>query len=175
MFPDDLLMGNLDSDDSREWIVVYTKPRQEKALANVLYRWKIPFYLPLVTRENIVRGRKIRTRIPLFDGYLFIFARDDERIQALKTNRTVQMIPVEADYPLSHELGKIHKLIQLEAPLTVESRLIAGKQVRIKHGSMQGLEGLIISRKNTTRLVVEVSYIQKGVSIEIDDCMVEPI
>lgn len=174
-FPCDLLDGVLEADQARQWIAVHTKPRQEKALGKELFQWEIPFYLPLVTRMNVIRGRKVSSQIPLFAGYLFLFASDDERVQAMKSNRTVQLIPVDREFPLIHDLQKIQKLIESDAPLTVEKRLVAGNLVRIKSGSMQGLEGQIISRKNSSRLLVAVSYIQQGVSVEIDDCMVEPI
>ena len=47
--------------------------------------------------------------------------------------------------------------------------------VRIKSGALKGLEGLIVKRVKTTRLQVAVNYLQQGVSVEIDDFMVEAI
>jgi hypothetical protein len=59
--------------------------------------------------------------------------------------------------------------------LTVEGRLKAGDRVRVKHGVLGGLEGTIIRRNRKTRLLIAVNYLQQGVSIEIDDFMLEPL
>jgi len=40
---------------------------------------------------------------------------------------------------------------------------------------LEGLEGVVVRRQKTSRLVVAVSYLNQGVSVEIDDFMVEPI
>jgi len=41
--------------------------------------------------------------------------------------------------------------------------------------SMQGLEGVVIERKGKERLLVAVTMLQQGVSVNLDDCIVEPI
>jgi hypothetical protein len=40
---------------------------------------------------------------------------------------------------------------------------------------MMGMEGIIVKRRGRTRLLVAVSFLQQGVSIEIDSYLVEPI
>jgi len=60
-------------------------------------------------------------------------------------------------------------------PLTVEDRLAPGTTVRVRHGSLAGLEGSILSRCRTTRLVVSIRFLQRSVSFEIDDFMLEAI
>ena len=50
MFPETLLESFDSSAGIGQWMVVYTKPRQEKSLARDLLRRSIPFYLPLVKR-----------------------------------------------------------------------------------------------------------------------------
>jgi transcriptional antiterminator RfaH len=59
--------------------------------------------------------------------------------------------------------------------LTVERRLVSGQPVRIKVGPMKGIEGVVVSRRGQTRLLVSVAFMQQGASIEIDDFQVEPI
>ncbi|TWT79352.1 hypothetical protein CA13_07520 [Planctomycetes bacterium CA13] len=59
--------------------------------------------------------------------------------------------------------------------MTIESRLTPGKKVRVKSGAFQGLEGTIIKRKTGSRLLIAVHYLHQGVSVEIDDFMVEPL
>ena len=58
-------------------------------------------------------------------------------------------------------------------PLTAEARLEAGQIVRIRSGALMGLEGVIIRRANETRLLVAVNFLQRGASVQVDDCQLE--
>jgi transcriptional antiterminator RfaH len=59
--------------------------------------------------------------------------------------------------------------------MTVESQLAPGRRVRIRHGALAGLEGTVLKRRDETRLVVSVDFIQQGASIQIDDSQLEAI
>ena len=69
LFPDYLLVeppylyshpSNGDHVSERQWWAVYTKSRQEKSLARYLIGQDIPFYLPLIPKDNIIRARRVR-------------------------------------------------------------------------------------------------------------------
>jgi hypothetical protein len=155
--------------------VLHTKARQEKALARDLLVREIPFYLPLISSNRFVRGRKALSYLPLFSGYAFLFGTPDERVSALTTNRISQILEVDDETQLSEDLCAVRKLIALDVPLTVENRLSAERRVRIKCGVLKGLEGVIVNRVKTYRLEIAVTYLQQGISVEIDDFMVEAI
>jgi transcription antitermination factor NusG len=160
----------------RQWWAVFTKSRHEKALARDLERFEIPFFLPLVMRENRIRHRTVEAYLPLFSGYVFMFGCDDERVHALTTNRVSTVLAVPDQWRLRNDLKHLNHLIELDAPLTIERRLEPGRRVRIKSGPMRGLEGIVTQRRGgKRRLLVAVEFIQHGVSVEIDDFMVEPV
>jgi hypothetical protein len=174
LFPETLLDDPPD-EDGRSWWAVYARSRQEKALARHLLAREIPFYLPLVAKRQCIRGRQACSHLPLFAGYLFLHATEDERVGAMTTNRILQILTVDNQDQLLGDLRKIRDLIESRAPLTVESRLTPGCPVRVRVGSLQGLEGIIVRRNGKSRLLVAVKYLQQGVSVEIEDCMVEPL
>ena len=66
-------------------------------------------------------------------------------------------------------------LIESDAPLTIERRLNAGRRVRVKTGAMAGVEGVVISRRGNNRLLVAVKLLQQGVSVDVDDFLLEPL
>jgi transcription antitermination factor NusG len=85
------------------------------------------------------------------------------------------MLAVPDQRQLRSDLRQLHHLIEIDAPLTVERRLEPGRRVRIKYGPMRGIEGVITQRRGgKRRLLVAVEFLQSGVSVEIDDFMVEP-
>lgn len=176
-FPEGLLTGNVSSvtedQQNRQWWVVHTKARQEKSLARDLFGYRIPYYLPQVEKTSLVRGRKRTSFIPLFTSYLFIFGDEAERYTSLTTNRIAQVLPVANASDLTRELLDISRLIEFKAPLTLEARLKPGDRVRVVHGALAGVEGVVVKRRRKCRLVVAVTLIQQGVSVEIDDYLLE--
>ena len=42
------------------------KSRQEKSLARQLLGMEVPFYLPLIPKTTLIRGRRFTSQIPLF-------------------------------------------------------------------------------------------------------------
>jgi transcriptional antiterminator RfaH len=159
----------------RKWWVMRTRTRQEKSLARELLKREIPFFLPLVPKTSIVRGRKRTARLPLFSGYLFMFGNEAQRYASLTTNRVAQVLPVTEQAELGRDLRQVYRLIQLKAPLTMESRLKQGDRVRVKSGPFAGVEGNVIARCRRSRIIVGVRLIQQGVSLEVDDCQLELI
>jgi transcriptional antiterminator RfaH len=172
--PDDLLERPND-DDGRRWWAVYTKARQEKALARDLVERNVPFYLPLVERTSLIRGKRVRSLVPLFAGYVFLCANDDERLQTLRTNRTSQLVAVPDQDRLRRDLLQVQRLIAVKAEVTLEPRLSTGQRVRVKCGSFMGIEGVVEARRGGCRLIVEVNFLQQGVSVEIEELLVEAI
>jgi transcription antitermination factor NusG len=161
--------------EERVWWVIYTKSRQEKSLTRDLLGYQIPFYLPLVPRDHLIRGHRVHAYVPVFPGYLFLYGSPDERVRSLTTNRISRILPVPGQDELQQDLRQLAHLIAIGAPLTVEQRLCPGRRVRIRSGPMVGFEGAIFQRRGSDRLLVAIDFLQQGVSIEINDFMVEPL
>ncbi|MCX7427623.1 MAG: antitermination protein NusG [Planctomycetia bacterium] len=160
---------------ARFWWAIYTKSRQEKALARNLLAYQIPFYLPLVEKTTYYGNRPILSRLPIFSNYVFMHASQDERVVSLTTNRVSRTLRVSDPDALRRDLIHLHHLIASGAPLTVESRWMPGQRVRIKRGPLAGLEGTILDRRGQTRLLVSVDFLQQGASVAVDDFLLEPI
>jgi transcriptional antiterminator RfaH len=136
---------------------------------------EVPFYLPLVAKTGLIRGRRVTSHVPLFGGYCFVFASEAERIRSLTTNRVVQLLHVEDQARLWFDLRQLRLLIASDTPLTVESRLQAGDPVRVRQGPLAGLEGVVTCRRGATRLLVTIALLHQGVSVMIDDFLLEPL
>ncbi len=82
-YPPDLWDGALGSvDPERPWWCLHTKPRQEKSAARHFHARRLTYYLPQVVQETRTpAGRKIRSVLPLFTGYIFIQGNDYERVE----------------------------------------------------------------------------------------------
>ncbi len=161
--------------EGRSWWVLYTRPRQEKSLARELLQLHVPFYLPLVTTRNLIRGRPVDSYLPLFPNYLFLLAQPDERLQALDTRRIVRSIAVPHQVKLWADLFRLRQLLVSGLPVRPEDKLVPGATVRIRSGVLAGLRGVILRTSSGHRFVVQVDFIQRGASITLDDCMLAAV
>ena len=174
LYPQQLLTDYCPNEELK-WYVVYTRARHEKSLARKLYSKEMPFYLPLISKEQFIRGRRVRSFLPVFSGYLFYFGGAPDEVPKLARYCVSSVLPVENQDQIRAELQGIYRLLVAGLPMTIEARLSPGQTVRVRSGALKGLEGTILRRKNGNRLLVAVNYLQQGVSIEIDDFMVEPV
>jgi transcription antitermination factor NusG len=175
LFPENLLESPPGDVLDRSWFALYTKARQEKALARELLKNAIPFYLPLIKKISLTRGRRRTSLAPLFGGYVFLYGGEEERVRSLTTNRISRVLQVEDPEQLVFDLRQLRQLIAANAPLTIESRLAPGRRVRVRNGAFAGLEGTVLKRRGETRLLVSINFLQQGASVEIDDFALEPL
>jgi transcription antitermination factor NusG len=155
--------------EDRRWWVLHTKPRQEKALARQLHRMDTPFYLPLLERRSLIRGRVMTSHVPLFTSYVFLLGNTDERVGALSTPHVVRSLEVRGQRELQGDLAQIHRLIRSGLPLAPERQFRPGVVVEIITGPLAGLRGPILREASGNRFVVQVRFIQQGVSVTIED------
>jgi transcription antitermination factor NusG len=52
--------------------------------------------------------------------------------------------------------------------------LRAGRRVRVTSGPLRGLHGIVLRRKNMTRLVLSFELIMRSVAVEIDETELMP-
>jgi transcriptional antiterminator RfaH len=175
LFPETLFSSDV-SEVVPDWLVIYTRARAEKALARRLLARKVSFFLPLHERRWLSpSGRTRCSFLPLFSGYLFLHGATETRLHALETGLVSRYLSVVDQVALHRDLVRIYRLICSGAPLLPEERLEPGTLVEIVYGSLAGLQGKVIRRGKQMRLVVEVELLQRGVSVEIDSHMVEPL
>jgi transcription antitermination factor NusG len=176
LFPAELLRAGSSGQEALEWWLVHTKPRQEKKFAEEMRSWGIAHYVPVTYCKSVTRGRDRYAWLPLFSGYAFLKCNSDQRLLALKTNRLVTIHPVSDPFLLERQLATLADLIDKGIPLRVEERLVAGREVEVKAGTLKGKRGIVIRRGGKTRLFVAIAELLGGVSLEleIEQHLVEP-
>lgn len=153
------------------WWATYTRASCEKTLAEHLFEREIAFFLPLFSAED--PARKGCLHLPIFRRYLFFHGTEDDAIAALSSGCIVRIVPVREQTQLDKDLQQIHRLIESRTPLQLESYLPPGEPVRIGRGSLSGLDGTIFRRNGRNHFAVAVHCLSQGVSIDIDDAMLD--
>lgn len=175
MYPENFLSHDTEFSEDKNWYVLYTKSRHEKAVAERLCAKSIAYYLPLVTKTSLTRGRRFSAEVPLFANYVFLHGSADDRLSALQTNRISRVLEVNEPLQFRLDLANIARLIESNMAVTLEQRLEAGDRVRVKTGPLTGMEGMVIVRRKRSRLLIAVNCLQQGASVEIDDFVLESV
>lgn len=83
---------NLDSSEKKKWYAIYTRPRWEKKVHQLLVDKGIESYCPLnkVKRQWSDRVKKIDE--PLFKSYVFVRVLEEEKTSVRMTNGVVNFI-----------------------------------------------------------------------------------
>src|SRR5665213_2110975 len=71
--------------DSKKWYAVYTKPRCEKKVADLLVKKNIENYCPLNRVQKQWSDRKKIILEPLFTSYVFVNINSSERLSVQQT------------------------------------------------------------------------------------------
>lgn len=75
-----------------DWFALYTKPRNEKAVAEKLEALGIETYCPMVTTIKQWSDRKKKTQTPLLPSYVFVRMEDSNRKQVFLVSGVVQFV-----------------------------------------------------------------------------------
>jgi transcriptional antiterminator RfaH len=174
VYPPQLFERETEEEPRGAWWALHVKPRAEKALARDLLNLEHAFFLPLSKRTWRSRGRSQTSYGPLFPGYLFLQGDDGARLAALQTNRVVHALPVPDGPQLRADLARIFRLLEVGLPIAPEERLQPGMPVVLTAGPLAGLQGKVLRRDSQLRFVVEVDFIQRGASVQVEAWMLEP-
>ncbi len=156
------------------WWVAHTKGRFEKAFAWDCSRRGIGYFLPMIERVRIYKGRRHHVLLPLFTSYVFFCGDEMARYEAVCTNRLCRVIEVYDQEQLIDELTQLERAVTGEAELDPYPFAAEGRRCRIRTGPFQGLAGVVIRRDKLTRIVLEVSMLGQGAAMEVDADLLEP-
>lgn len=157
------------------WVVAQTKSRQEKAFAEDLHRLGIAHFLPLSKTVRYYGRRKFRVELPLFSGYVFFKADKETAIRADRTKRLVRVLAVADQGALDRQLSVIREAISRGASLMESPALERGEAVEVTAGPFKGLSGVVHSRAQLGRIVLNVDLIGRAAVLEVDSALVRPI
>ncbi len=158
------------------WWCLHARPRQEKATGRELRKQAISFFLPQVVKEDRTpQGRKIRSVIPLFPGYLFLLGDRNARLTALQGNRLVNVLEVQDQAALERDLRQIHTMLGSGLAVLPEPAVPVGARVRVTTGPLTGIEGTVIRRGKKDQLVAVVHFLGRGATVDLQDWQVEQI
>ncbi|HEX3660828.1 MAG TPA: UpxY family transcription antiterminator [Acidobacteriaceae bacterium] len=159
------------------WWALYTRHQHEKVVAEMLTAKGFDVFLPLYESIRRWKDRRKLISLPLFPCYVFVRGRLDARLQVVSTpgvhmllTRGEQIAAIPED-----EIAAIRRAVEGSFRVEPHPFLKVGERVRVTRGSLTGVEGILVRKKNLCRLVLSVDMLAQAVGVEVDASDVEPI
>jgi transcription elongation factor/antiterminator RfaH len=172
-------LGSLEENkDARlPWFAMQVRSRREAMVATQLKGQGYECFLPLYKSERRWSDRVKEIEQPLFPGYLFCRFEFHNRGPLLRTPGVQQIVGIgRTPTPVAeNQVESIRQALASGLPSQPWEYLQVGQRVRVNHGSMNNLEGILINLKGTNRVVLSVTLLQRSVAMEIDLAWVTPL
>jgi transcription antitermination factor NusG len=153
------------------WYALQTKARHEKVVQERLQGRGVETFLPMVTEIHHWSDRKKKVELPLFSCYLFA------RLAPTKMDR-LRILCVEgvfrfvghgnAGLPIPDEqIEAVRALVDSQLPYSSHPFFKVGQKVRICSGSLQGVQGILVSQNGDETVVISVDAIQRSLAVKV--------
>jgi transcription termination/antitermination protein NusG len=166
-------------DSAESWYAVQTRARHERVVMQRFQDKGLTAFLPVVTEKRRWSDRWKEVELPLFSCYVFvkIMATNEDRLRVLCTDSVFDFVGASRQgTPIPDE--------QIEAVQTIVNErmnwetypfLKIGQRVRIRSGSLTGVEGILVSRNGKRSVVVSVDAIQRSLAVRVEGYEIEAV
>jgi transcription antitermination factor NusG len=165
--------------DDLNWYAVYTKARHEKRVAAQFGEKHLCAFLPLLRQVHKWSDRQSKVEVPMFSCYAFvrITQTPEERLKVLRTPGVLGFVGSERQgTPIPDEqIESLQTALRHNIPCFPHAFISAGRRVRIRGGSLDGVEGIVVRHGSDQRLVVSVELLHRSVAICFEGYEIEAV
>jgi transcription antitermination factor NusG len=160
------------------WYAVQTMPRHERKAAVELQRKGLQTFLPLFTSARQWSDRVRVLEMPLFPGYVFaqMDSAPETRIAVLRCKGITSFVGVRGVGVTIPEtqIAAVQSILDQKLPFSPYPFLDIGQRVRIRGGSLDGIQGILTEIKGDLSLVISVDLIHRSLAIRVAGYRIEP-
>ena len=159
------------------WYAIYTRHQHEKTVAQILTGKGFNTFLPLYATTHNWKDRTKALTLPLFPCYVFLKGGIERRLQIITTPGIYGLVS-SAGQPAAIpdiEIEAIRRVVDSGTRVEIHPFLKCGSWVRVKCGPLTGIEGILIRKKNVSRLVLNVAILGTAAAIEVAAFQVEVV
>jgi transcription antitermination factor NusG len=152
------------------WYAAYTRANHERRVADQLTERGVEHYLPQYESVRKWKDRKVRLQMPLFPGYVFVHLALQKRLNVLQVPGVACLVGF-AGKPVAvpeEEFARIRGFLKQGLRAEPHPYFTSGRRVRVRSGPLEGMEGIVLRRKNGCRLVVSLELIQRAMAVDVD-------
>lgn len=163
--------------EAENWYALHTRARHEKLVVLRLNERGVETFLPLVTEVHRWSDRKKSVQLPLFSCYVFakFMPNRNRRLDVLRVSGVLGLVGSHGEgTPIpDQQIEAVRSLVESTLPWSAHPFLKIGQRVRIRSGALDGVEGILVSRNGSCRLVISVDAIQRSLAVQVEGYQVE--
>jgi transcription antitermination factor NusG len=163
--------------EESNWYAVHTMARHEKRIAAQFEEKRVCTFLPLLHQIRRWSDRRSKVEVPMFSCYAFVrmVQTIEERLQVLRTPGVLGFVGSERQgTPIPDEqIESLRTAIHEKIPCFRHPFISAGRHVRIRGGSLDGVEGILVGQGGDQSLVVSVELLRRSISIHVEGYDIE--
>ena len=142
----------------KQWYALYTRPRWEKKVADLLEKKKVEVYCPLNKVKRQWADRKKIVYEPLFASYVFVYVSEREELNIKQTDGVINFV-YWLNKPAvirNEEIDTIRRFLNEYDHVSVEKTQVnLNDKVRIINGPLMMWEGNVVEiRTNTVKITL---------------------
>jgi len=153
------------------WYAIYTRPRSEKKVHELLNQYKFNSYLPLVTTIRQWSDRKKKVQLPLIPSYIFVKIEEKNLKNILPIIGVVRILkhlgkPAKIQ---DYEIENLKILLSDTANITlIETlNLKKGDSIIVEKGAFKGLIAECVKLNGKHRVIVRIEGIENVIEVNI--------
>lgn len=162
---------------TQHWYAIHTRAKHEKKVAAELQDRGVETFLP-VSREVHRWSDRVRVlEVPLFPCYVFVSTTIIAEVQStvLQHPSVLRWIGFQGrPSPIpEEEILAIQTVLRSGVPVGPHAFVKFGERVRIRGGSLDGVEGVLIGNGDERKLVVSVELLGQSVALSLHNYELE--
>ena len=162
---------------NQAWFALQVRSRYENVVSTHLSDSGYESFLPMCKSRRRWSDRIKELDVPLFPGYVFCRFDPKNRLPILTTPRVLSVVGIaKTPAPIDDtEIASLQCLARSGSQMKPIPFLQIGQKVRIEHGALAGIEGILVEVRGRHRIVLSVTLLQRSVATEIDSACVIPV
>src|SRR5579859_1716673 len=159
------------------WHALYTRHHHENSVARTLAGKGFKVFLPLYAARRQWKDRSKIVTLPLFPCYVFIQG-GVRRYLDIVTTPGLHGFVCSAGRPAviaTREIESVRQAVERCVKIEPHPFIHRGDRVRVRFGPLAGIEGILVRKKNFSRLVLAVELLGQAAAVEVDVSTVERV
>lgn len=152
------------------WYAVRVRNQHEDIVARHLLSRELECFLPMYKEKRQWSDRIKEIDVPLFAGYVFCQFSLANRLLALTAPGVLHIVgigknpcPIDDD-----EMTALQTAVKSGLPTRPTPFLEVGHKVRLEHGPLSGVEGILLEIRSQQRIVLSINLLQRSVAVEVN-------
>ena len=160
-------------DLAQNWYALFVRSRHEFVTSGQLQKRGVEAFLPTISKISRWSDRDKRIQVPLFPSYVFVHVKPSAEtfLRILRTPGSVSFITHQPGFPAPvdpAEMLLLKRMLDTGEDVDVYPHLCEGACVKVKHGPLDGAEGILVQKNKDHLFLVNINILGRSVGMKID-------